>query len=119
MKEKLTDLLKDVKAKGFWEYGTDRNTGETGGHDMTAEDIADYLLENGVTVQRWIPVTERLPDHFGAFIVAIREPWKEGVGKDCADFDPFEKTWVPSLCWDKGYKVTHWMELPEPPKEVE
>lgn len=65
----------------------------------------------------WIPVTERLPEHFGVFIVAIREPCKERVGKDCADFDPFAKTWLPSMCWDKGYKVTHWMPLPEPPKE--
>ena len=26
------------------------------------EAVADYLLDNGVTVQEWIPVTERLPD---------------------------------------------------------
>ena len=26
-----------------------------------AEVVADYLLTNGVTVQKWIPVTERLP----------------------------------------------------------
>lgn len=68
---------------------------------------------------KWIPVTERLPEHFGVFIVAIRQPYKERVGKDCADFDPFAKTWLPSMCWDKGYEVTHWMPLPEPPKEVE
>ena len=24
--------------------------------------LADFLIANGVTVQRWIPVTERLPD---------------------------------------------------------
>lgn len=65
---------------------------------------------------KWIPVTERFPEHFGVFIVAIREPNKERVGKDCADFDPFAKTWLPSMCWDKGYEVTHWMPLPEPPK---
>lgn len=66
---------------------------------------------------QWIPVSERLPDHIGVFIVAIREPFKERVGKDCANFDPFAKSWLPSMCWDKGYKVTHWMELPEPPGE--
>ena len=89
------------------------------------ESLADYLIDNGVTVTDgkdtdvpagWIPVTERLPEHFGVFIVAIREPYKERVGKDCADFDPFAKTWLPSMCWDKGYAVTHWMPLPEPPK---
>ena len=83
--------------------------------------IADGLMENGVTDnndgRKWIPVTERLPDHFGVFVVAISEPGKMRVGKDCADFDPFAKTWLPSMCWDRGYKVSHWMPLPEPPKE--
>ena len=27
-----------------------------------AEDISDHLIANGVTVQKWIPVTERLPE---------------------------------------------------------
>ena len=26
------------------------------------EAVADYLLDSGVTVQEWIPVTERLPE---------------------------------------------------------
>jgi hypothetical protein len=56
-KEKIAELLHDVCAKGFWRYSNGDD-----GHDMTAEDIADYLTENGVTIQRWIPVTERLPE---------------------------------------------------------
>ena len=70
-----------------------------------------------LVTQQWIQVTERLPEHFGVFIVAIREPCMERVGRDCADFDPFAKTWLPSMCWANGYEVTHWMELPKPPKE--
>lgn len=46
MREKLIELLNDCQAKGFWSYGIDCKTGESGGHDMTAEDIADYILEN-------------------------------------------------------------------------
>ena len=49
-KEIIVDLLNDLQAKGFWSYGIDRNTREAGGHDLTPEDIADYLLENGVAV---------------------------------------------------------------------
>ena len=115
-KENLVELLNDVCAKGFWRYGVDQKTGEEGGHEMTAEDIADYLMENGVPVQKWIPVTERLPKHFGCFIVAIRNPNSERLGVDSADFDPLKKYWYPSMCWDKGYEVTHWMPLPKPPK---
>lgn len=99
MREKLVEMLSEE-----YKYGT-------------YEDMADGLIANGVTIQRWIPVEERLPDHFGVFVVAISEPGRMRAGKDCADFDPFAKTWLPSMCWDRGYKVTHWMPLPQPPKE--
>lgn len=102
LREKLVELLRGVQYLGGLE-----------------EKIADHLIANGVTIQRWIPVEERLQDHFGVFVVAISEPGKMRVGKDCADFDPFAKTWLPSMCWDRGYKVTHWMPLPQPPKEDE
>ena len=56
MREKLIELIDQVLRCLPW--------GEISSH--TAEDIADRLIDNGVTIQRWIPVTERLPD------VAIR-----------------------------------------------
>ena len=65
--------------------------------------------------RRWIPVTERLPEHFRPVIVC-REKGKgeyivEQGFKDVGD-------------WWKVYgtrtkNVTHWMPLPEPPKEVQ
>lgn len=76
---------------------------------------AKVATDNNVG-SKWIPVTERLPDYFHVFIVAIRMPYREGLFVDSADFDPFEKTWLPSLCWDKGYEVTHWMPLSPAPK---
>ena len=33
-----------------------------------AKEIADYLIANGVTVQKWIPVTERLPEEMGKYL---------------------------------------------------
>ena len=70
-------------------------------------------MQNGVPVQRWIPVTERIPEHFSPVIVC-REKGKgeyvvEQGFKDVGD-------------WWKVYgtrtkNVTHWMPLPEPPKE--
>jgi hypothetical protein len=70
-----------------------------------------------MTESRWIPVSERLPDTFGTFIVAVRIPTRKRTYSDSADFDPFTKKWTPSLYWGKGMNVTHWMPLPEPPKE--
>lgn len=66
----------------------------------------------------WIPVTERLPDTFGEFIVTVKK--LDGTYySDYADYDPFSERWTTGLFFDIGSKVTHWMPLPEPPKEVE
>ena len=77
------------------------------------EFIADLMIANGVTVQEWIPVTERLPE------------WGERV--ICTDgYAVFEQYRVGLSCvygmWDRGgskspmQEVTHWMPLPNPPK---
>ena len=100
-REKLIELL-DHKVDDDW---------------YTSEEIADYLIANGVTLQNWIPVSERFPDTFGTFIVAVCIPTRKRTYSDSADFDPFAKKWTPSLFWGKGMNVTHWMPLPEPPKE--
>ena len=87
--------------------------------------IADHLIANGVTIatdnnvgHKWIPVTERLPEHFGTFIVAVDErDNNRTVYVDCADFDYFAKRWKTWGYFEDGWKVTHWMPLPEPPEE--
>lgn len=64
------------------------------------------LLANGVTVQRWIPVTERLPEPFEDVLV-FRD------GEISIDYHE-ENGW---FAYDfKGKRVSHWMPLPEPPK---
>ena len=71
------------------------------------------LLSHGVTVQEWIPVTERLPE-LGERVI-------------CTDgYAVFEQYRVELSCvygmWDRGglkspmQAVTHWMPLPNPPK---
>ena len=106
-KRLIAELLQDVRAKGFWLY----SSGEEG-HEMTAEDIADYLAENGVTIQRWIPVTERLPEELKP-VLTLNE---EGYFSECGRWTGrrWETTWE----FEDLTGVTHWMPLPEPPKEV-
>ena len=48
VREKLVELVKSAIID--WEHGD------------VSEWIADHLIRNGVTVQEWIPVTERLPE---------------------------------------------------------
>ena len=68
--------------------------------------LAEYLVKNGVTVQEWISVNDRLP-----------EPKEETI---CIDTDGnmmigtyTEWGWM-FPCYFK--EPTYWMPVPEPPK---
>ena len=62
VREKLVQLIKEGIRKGLRARGDDRL-------DYSFEDVADYLISNGVTVQKWISVKDRLPE--------IPEGWVE------------------------------------------
>ena len=78
-----------------------------------AYELADYLLDNGVTVQEWISVKERLPQEKVNCIVHYKHAY--------CDNDDY---WAIGMCFydgekfraDPAYKVTHWMPMPQPPK---
>ena len=70
--------------------------------------LATKLHKEGVTIQKWIPVTERLPEQYHAVIVWTR--YRE-LGE--ATYDGKHFRWD---CDEDYADVTHWMELPEPPK---
>lgn len=88
-----------------------------GNHGVGA--LADHLIANGVTIQRWIPVSERLPkDNERVLVYHDDGVMRFGINKDgFADV-------VSSLYLRNNHrtcfsKVTHWMPLPLPPKEGE
>ena len=106
MREKLIDLL----STAGWNLYTD---------DIHSKrEIADHLIANGVTIQKWIPVSERLPENFGEYIVTVQEETGK-LYSDYADYYPYHKKWRTVLFLGVRDKVTHWMPLPEPPKEGE
>lgn len=61
MREKLIELLDDIQRCGedFDDYEI---YGMRLPNSVSNDDVADHLIANGVTIQKWIPVTERLPE---------------------------------------------------------
>lgn len=80
----------------------------------TLGDIADHLIANGVTVQKWIPVSERLPEKMEWVMCACVDGEVNILRYDhiMDDWDLFHR---PNRCYKKEY-VTHWMPLPDVPK---
>jgi hypothetical protein len=99
MREKLIELVNNVLKHLPW--------GEVSSH--TAGDVADHLIANGVTIQKWIPVSERLPEEFQRVLIC-------GAYKFLAVGRVMNGRWVISWNNDEAKSVTHWMPLPEPPK---
>lgn len=92
--------------------------------------LADHLIRHGVTVHEWIPVSERLPQEDGSYLVTtnyfgkhqginIRCFAKDGEAIDKYDLGEEKDVWY-DYDSEYGYvstnSVTHWMPLPEAPK---
>ena len=108
MREKLIESLKQAPFEGkvldewWWE-------------EKIAK-IVDHLIANGVTVQEWIPVTERFPE--GGWPVLV---WSRYGFCETAVYLGIPGKWRVTWNHDKldVDSITHWMPLPEPPKENE
>lgn len=79
--------------------------------DEQVQRIADHLIMNGVTVQEWIPVKDRLPENVKeGLLIALR-------------WGAVDIGWCEDGRWGSEFvdeyedgEVTHWMPLPQPPK---
>ena len=100
VREKLVEMLAEF-------YGVDPMY-----HGVDANALADHLIANGVTVQEWISVDERLPDDNDR-VIAFRPN------------EPETSAYKYCIMWGWSVKVslkqhsrgiTHWMPLPQPPK---
>ena len=83
-----------------------------------AKSLATRLIANGVTVQEWIPVSERLPERtMPPHDVLVYHDLNCGMYIDRAWYSHEKNKWRNVL--GMNLKVTHWMPLPEPPEEEE
>ena len=100
VKEKLVELLQNAKAAMKSE-----NLSCDIARNMF---VVDFMMSNGVTVQKWISVTERLPENIANRVLVVCER-SNGVF-----YAHYEKPFWINLETDKPFisTVTHWMPLP-------
>ena len=78
------------------------------------EAVADYLLDNGVTVQEWISVEDRLPEPYVSVLVNM--PGEKPFRTVREGFISNDGIWQSAMIRREPGEVTHWKPLPEPPK---
>lgn len=77
--------------------------------------LVDHLIANGVTIQKWIPVTERLPEEDVLVLcIGAKGGMFLGYPRFVYKNDGFAYTRVPNARGSRH--ATHWMPLPEAPK---
>ena len=97
------------------------------GYDAALNTLLDYIADmpTAHAYGQWVSVEERLPERNGEYIVTAcdeGEPYDEIIWNDtvvvCAEY--YKGCWT----WEENNTeysldgiVTHWMPLPEPPKE--
>ena len=94
--------------------------------------VKDRDLHRAIDAKsQWIPVTERLPEKdievlvfaegkiegfFGDTVIAISKRYDFNIFTDSEGVEVWQSPWQYFLT---DYEITHWMPLPEPPKEGE
>ena len=124
----VREKLVEQAISHFW-YGVS--------HDIFSEPVKTYAKlaiealkkENGVTVQEWISVDDRLPEDSGYYLVVYRDKYNGSIS---IAFDMYVKCnvgewWESEFACDitkqfrwatrlQEQEVTHWMPLSQPPK---
>ena len=106
VREKLVELLQNAKAAMKSE-----NLSCDIARNMF---VVDFMMSNGVTVQEWISVDDRLPEAGGyVACIAKRNPFSRFMPMVAR----IEKNgWVNPITEQYISEVTHWMPLPQLPK---
>ena len=120
-REKLIELLNQKQCAGYAQC-------YEGFEQFSNEEIADHLIANGVTVQKWIPVAERLPEpdkevllivhgwkdrvYYTGYLhrVEAEKSWLTGIESKASDWTIYGFSYL------REPVVTHWMPLPTPPE---
>ena len=79
---------------------------------VTMYDVASHLIANGVTVQEWISVKDRLPQNFVSVLGYMTDAGEFPSVREC--YTVGNVFFFPAL--GDVHPVSHWREMPQPPK---
>ena len=121
VREKLAELLNEVQETGVNEIPA--GFGYTSEY-VSNKTVASHLIANGVTVQEWISVKNRLPDNKEYDWVLAQVVEDNGFMHipTVMEYRQSKNDWFEeSYGWlsdhNGAFTVTHWMPLPEPAGE--
>ena len=103
VREKLVDLIESARYFG----------------SNTSEEIAENLISNGVTVQEWISVKDKLPENDGQYLILTTQyftpdPIDEIDHIDGIEISGYSKRF--GFLSKNGLYAKYWCEMPQPPK---
>ena len=106
VREKLVEIFKQAPFEGrvldeWW-------------FEEKIKNIADHLISNGVTVQEWISVDDRLTEPFVSVLVHM--PGEEPFPTVHEGFISNDGIWQSAMFRREPGEVTHWQPMPQPPK---
>ena len=123
VRKKLVEIMEDLGCNDEYCKDCEFCNDIDGCVHRQKEIIADRLIANGVTVQEWISVDERLPDnkeHDWVLAQVVEDNGYMHIPRVMeyrqAKDDWFEETYGWLSEHNGVFTVTHWMPLPKPPK---
>ena len=89
------------------------------GSDCTFEQSADWLIRNGVTVQEWVSVKDKLPEEDGQYLIFTTQYFTpdhidEIDHKDGIEISGYCKRY--GFLSKNGIHAKYWRDIPHPPK---
>ena len=125
VREKLVEIMEDLGCNDEYCKDCEFCNDIDGCVHRRKEIIADRLIANGVTVQEWISVEDRLPDnkeHDWVLAQVVEDNGYMHIPR-VMEYRQLRNDWFEEtygwLSEHNGlFSVTHWMPLPEPPKDA-
>ena len=113
VREKLVELI------GSTEYGNGSLVGNNFQKGFI-EKIATHLIANGVTVQEWISVKDKLPENDGQYLIFTTQYFTPDHIDEIDHIDGIEISGYSKrfgFLSKNGIYAKYWCEMPQPPKE--